>query len=87
MWSQARILESKFCFLLQDLPAQGSNFSSTHCGQAALLCEPGSALGLLLPSYKGPCDHSGPTWIIQDNLLISRSLNLNGIHKKVPFTM
>lgn len=31
-------------------------------------------LTLLLPSYKNFCDYSGPTWIIQDKLPISRSL-------------
>ena len=29
---------------------------------------------LLLPSYKNFCDYSGPTWLIQDKLSISRSL-------------
>ena len=58
-----------------DLPNPGIEPGFRALGADALLCEPPvKCLSLLPPSYKGPCDHSGPTWIIQDNLLISRSL-------------
>ena len=58
-----------------DLPNPGIKPGFRALRADALLCEPpGKRLSLLPHSYKGPCDHSGPPWIIQDNLLISRSL-------------
>lgn len=33
-----------------------------------------TALSVLLPSYKDPCDYIGATWVIRDSLSISRRL-------------